>query len=258
MKGKAYVLNLRRRPDRLSRFQDFYNQFGPDLPLTIFEAIDGSKESEFDRVPEIIINKVSTENDYNNKASIRATAFSHMMLWKEIAESDFDYALIFEDDFYPRTPNDLLPEISSESLKTKWSKVINEYQNNLKERKNILFLGCGDLLPIHTVPPSEAMLIAQESSHVLKPHAGKYYGNPNFKSPYVFDWLGLGSYLISKQTAKYLLAIAKKQPIRTAADVWIKMLYIHDIVNICLTIPLFGYFPNILDSDTARPEPKLQ
>ncbi len=253
--GKSYVLNLHRRPDRLSRFQNFYANHGPNLPLTVIEAIDGADSNQINRVPESIFKNISDNNDYSNKPSIKCTAYSHMMIWKEIAESDIDYALIFEDDFYPRISNNLLPEISKGTLKIRWSEVIKEYCSKLKDRKNILFLGCGDLLPIHTVPPSESILIAQESNHVLKPHTGKYYGKPNFKSPYVFDWLGLGSYLVSKQTAKYLLAIAQKQSIRTAIDVWIKKLYIHNIVEIYLTIPLFGYFPNVLDSDTARPEP---
>jgi GR25 family glycosyltransferase involved in LPS biosynthesis len=224
------------------------------LPLYTYIAIDGSDPNQINRVPESIKNSMSDTNDYNNKLSIKYTAYGHLMMWKEISESDLDYALIFEDDYYPRTENKLLPEISSGSLKTNWNKIIEEYANNLKERKNILFLGCGDLLPIHTVPPSESILIAQESNHVLKPQTGKYYGRPNFNSPYVFSWLGLGSYLISKATAKYLLAIAKKQPVRTALDSWIKRLYDYKIVDIYLTIPLYGYFPNILDSDTARPE----
>ena len=52
MNGKAYVLNLKRRPDRLERFKGFYEKHGPRLPLTVFDAIDGSNPEEFNRVPE--------------------------------------------------------------------------------------------------------------------------------------------------------------------------------------------------------------
>jgi len=252
MKAKSYVLNLRRRPDRLLRFQDFYSKYGPDLPLTIFEAIDGSDPKQIDRVPESIKNSVSEDNDYNNKLSIKYTAFGHMMMWKEIAEGDCDYALIFEDDCYFRPDNNLLPKISAESMKNKWSKVIDEYRPNLEHRQSILYFGVGDLLPVHTVPPSESILIAQESNHVIKP-INKYFGKPNFNSPYVFSWLGCSSYLISKKTAKYLLAIAAKQPLKFAVDAWIKKLIVTQIVDANLTIPLFTYTPNIMDSDTAKP-----
>jgi hypothetical protein len=37
-----------------------------------------------------------------------------------------------------------------------------------------------------------------------------------------------------------------------AIDVWIKKLSEKSIIDIYFTIPLFGYFPNVLDSDTGR------
>ena len=178
-------------------------------------------------------------------------------MWKEVAEGDFDYAMIFEDDCYFRPDNNLLPEIAKDSLKSKWDKIIAEYGPNLKERKNVLYFGVGDLLPIHTCPPSESILVAQESNHVLKNSQGrytnKYYGPPNFKSPYVFSWLGCSSYVVSKATAKYLLAIAAKQPLKCAVDAWLKKLYENKIIDIYLTVPLMTYTPNILDSNTYQP-----
>lgn len=254
-RAKSYVLNLKRRPDRLSRFQKLYSAHGPDLPLQIFEAIDGSDPNHISRVPESIIKSVSDENDYNNKLSIKYTAFSHMMIWKEIADSDSNYALIFEDDCCFRPDNELLPEISGQSMKNKWDKIIEEYRINLDRRECILYFGVGDLLPIHTVPPSESILIAQESNHIINP-SGKYYGKPNFNSAYVFSWLGCSSYLISKKTAKYLLAIASKQPLKYAIDAWIKKLIVAQIIDANLTIPLFTYTPSLYDSNTSNPDLK--
>ncbi len=249
----AFVLNLKRRSDRLERFQKFYSEHGPNLPLRVFEAIDGA--SDFHKVPSKLSNSILNINDYDNKSSIRATAYSHMMIWSEIIDGEEDYALVFEDDCYFRPDNKRLPAISSGSMKNKWSQIIADYSKELEKPKSLLYFGVGDLLPIHTVPPSESMLISQESNHVIAAHqTGKFYGRPNFKSPYVFSWLGLGGYCISKIQAKYLLAIANKYPMNCAIDAWIKKLYEKEIVDIYLTIPLFCYFPNILDSDTARPE----
>jgi GR25 family glycosyltransferase involved in LPS biosynthesis len=255
MKGNAYVLNLKRRPDRLERFQKFYSESGPELPLKIFEAIDGSNSVDFDKVPLTIIKNLSNDNDYNNKNSIRATAYSHMMIWKEISEDlENDYGIIYEDDCYFRQTNKKLPDISGVSMKNKWSNIINEYSKELEKPKSILYFGVGDLLPVHTVPPSESMLIAQESNHVIKPNIKKYYGSPNFKSPYVFSWLGCSSYVISKITAKYLLAIASRQSLNCAIDAWLKRLYEKQLIDIYLTIPLLTYCPDIMDSNTSFPE----
>lgn len=254
MKGKSFVLNLERRPDRLERFKKFYTDFGPDLPLDVFCAVDGSKQEQISRVPSSIIDCASSTNDYNNKPSIKFTLYSHMMIWLEIANGDLDYGMIFEDDCFFRSDNDKLPDISSGSLKTKWNEIISDYSKELEKPKSILYFGVGDLLPIHTVPPSESILIAQESNHVLKPHTSKYYGRPNFKSPYTYSWIGCSSYVVSKITAKYLLAIAKKYPLECAIDAWIKRLYEHTFIDIYYTIPLFTYTPEILDSNTSFPE----
>ena len=140
MKGKSFVLNLVRRPDRLKRFQEFYEKFGPNLPLTVFNAIDGSNPDEFNRVPETIIKSLCETNDYNNKASIRATAAGHMFLWNKLLESEEEYSLIFEDDCYFRPDNNLLSEISSGSLKKRWSKIIEEYATLFTEQKKYSIL----------------------------------------------------------------------------------------------------------------------
>lgn len=249
---KSIVLNLHRRPDRLERFKKFYEDSGPDIPLEVFTAIDGSDPTEFERVPIAIKNRVSNDNDYENRPSVRATAMGHMMIWQAIIDEGLDYALIFEDDCYFRPDNKLLPRISGMSMK-EWNSVINEYSPKLSDRKNILYFGVGDILPIHTVPPSESILIAQERNHV---HGKEwsYYGKPNFNSAYVFDWVGCSSYVISNATARYLLAISAKQPIKYAVDSWIKRLSNNKIVNLYFSVPLFTYTPGILDSNTAFPE----
>jgi GR25 family glycosyltransferase involved in LPS biosynthesis len=250
--GKSYVLNLKRRPDRLERFQKFYVDLGPELALEVFEAIDGSNFKEYDRVPESIKVSISNNNDFNNKSSIRATAYSHMMIWLKIANGEEAYGMVYEDDCFFRTANNRLPEISKESLKTKWPKIIFDYSKELEKPKSILYFGVGDLLPIHTVPPSESILIAQEKNHVVKPFTSEYYAKPRMDSPYVFNWLGLGGYVLSKIGAKYLLKVANIYPMECAIDVWIKKLSEKSIIDIYFTIPLFGYFPNVLDSDTGR------
>ncbi len=252
--GKSYVINLERRPDRLERFVKFYYDYGPNIQLNVIKAIDGINKNDLERVPEYISSCILDKNDYENKNSVRATSYSHMLVWKMIAESEEEYGIIFEDDCYFRQYNDKLPEISKYSLKHKWDDILQDYSKELEMPKSILFFGVGDLLPIHTNPPCESILVAQEYNHVLKSEKKTYYGKPNFKSPYVFDWIGTGAYIISKNTAKYLLAVAQRRKITTAIDAWIKKLSECDIINLFFTIPLFGYFPNMTDSNTIFPD----
>jgi len=252
--GKAIVINLTRRPDRLIRFNQFYRESGPVLPLHVFEAIDGSNADFITKVPSDLVDSLSSVNDYGSRDSIRATAYSHLMVWKLISESEEDYGIVFEDDCHFRPHNTRLPKISRESMTIKWPSIIEDYAPQLNNPRSILYFGVGDILPICTDVPSQAMLIAQESQHVLKPQEGKYYGRPNFNSPYVFSWLGCSSYVLSKVQAIYLLTIASRYPLGCAVDAWLKNLYEAGAINIHLTVPLMTFTPLVMDSNTSFPE----
>jgi len=235
MKGVSYVINLERRPDRLERFTKFYNEDGPSLPLEVFKAIDGTNEQEFERVPQDIKDRVSQNNDFKNSGPITATAYSHLMVWSKIAQDyNHDYGMIYEDDCYFRNGNN--------NLKTSWPKLENSMPSG------VLYFGVGDMLPIHTNPPSESMLRAQEIAHVQDSRQDKYFwGKPNFKCPYVFPWVGCSSMVLSRVTAQFLLDLALKEPLQCAIDAWLVRTS-KDLMY--FSIPLFTYCPNRNDSDT--------
>jgi len=255
LSGKSFVINLKRRLDRLERFTKFYNTDGPDLPLVVFEAIDGSNQIDFDRIPTELLQLISENNDFKNSDTIKAIAWSHMIIWKMIADGPDDYGMIYEDDCFFRECNKLLPDISAKNLKKSWSKIIKDFEKNISNTNDILYFGVGDLLPIHTVPPSESILKAQEYSHVIRnPFYTLSYAKPNFKSAYVFPWLGLSSYVVSKNAANYLLNKLNQTPLNRAIDAWIR---VNCEQMIYFTIPLFTYIPNYLtDSDNYDPKIK--
>jgi GR25 family glycosyltransferase involved in LPS biosynthesis len=88
---ETYIINLKRRPDRLVSFF----KRNPNLPpLHIFEAVDGKSLK-----PSITIQKLFETGDYNFRKGIIGCALSHIQLWKKCA-ADFstDLFLIIEDD----------------------------------------------------------------------------------------------------------------------------------------------------------------
>lgn len=228
----SYVINLKRRNDRLDKFKKYYNF---KIPLTVVEAVDG--------LTELVDNKhISNDsNEYQNNLCIKATIASHVKVWTLIANGTSEYGLVFEDD--------VLFSHYCESFDPKELKYL--------DKNSIVYLGTGDLLPILTNPPSESMLRAQERSHAIKVAGLRNFGRINMKSIYVFDWLGAFSYLISKDTAKNLLILAERSPISKAVDVWLK----ENLFSKYVHIPLLTWHPNLsadnYDSDITPKNPVL-
>jgi GR25 family glycosyltransferase involved in LPS biosynthesis len=91
---KTFVVNLKRRPDRLN---DFYNKNKHILPLLdieVEEAVDGEN---------IILNqkirKIFHTSDALFRKGIMGCAFSHMKLWgKLVNDKTHDIYLVLEDD----------------------------------------------------------------------------------------------------------------------------------------------------------------
>lgn len=89
-----YLINLDRRPDRLSRVAQQLDEVG--LSFIRFSAIDGQRrDAELPNIPRLmfIINQ--------KKKPVRgeiACAASHIAVWKRFLETNEDYALVLEDD----------------------------------------------------------------------------------------------------------------------------------------------------------------
>lgn len=103
----VYLINLKRRPDRLKKFLELYNDSDmKDTSIIKFDAIDGSK-LDIDSVPLTELAKAElhqlestgfrTKHYQLTKGGI-GCYLSHVKVWENILKNNYKYALIFEDD----------------------------------------------------------------------------------------------------------------------------------------------------------------
>ena len=235
----SYYINLDRRTDRDKHFRDNYNF--SDIPVLRISAVNGCSENGCSENTKHVSENT---NEYQNNLCIKSTIQSHVNAWIAFANSNYDYGIIFEDDVNFRPNNSITKE------------TINELSR--LDQISVVYLGAGDLLPIHTDVPNESMLRAQEKSHAIPITGHKYFGRPNTKSAYIFNWFGAFAYLLNKQTVNFLLDESLKNPINKAVDVWIK----EKLVSKYVHIPLLTWHPRIdaenYDSDiTPKFTPKF-
>ena len=90
--AKTYVINLKRRPDRLNKFMKRYVAAGYNLDeLNVFEAIDGKILSTYYKQQPLIHLSGMLEGE-------KGCWLSHYLLWKKIVDSKMPYMIIYEDD----------------------------------------------------------------------------------------------------------------------------------------------------------------
>jgi GR25 family glycosyltransferase involved in LPS biosynthesis len=88
----TYVINLKRRPDRL---RNFFTKNQKELfPLTVFEGVDGKTLQASHKVQ-----KAFSTGDYNYRRGIVGCAMSHMKIWKDfLTKANQTHCLVLEDD----------------------------------------------------------------------------------------------------------------------------------------------------------------
>lgn len=92
---EAYVINLRRRPDRFEKFQTKTATFD-SLKIHRFEAVDGRQLVASPR-----LNALFEHNDYRMRRGIVGCALSHLKLWAQFYKHPKSrYYCIFEDDVH--------------------------------------------------------------------------------------------------------------------------------------------------------------
>ena len=234
-----YVINLERRNDRKEMFEKRWGGIGIDSKFEFVKALDGTKNEIMCKA---LVDRISVKiNRYDSNPRIVGCIYSHLKVWEKIANGEHPYGIVLEDDV-----------LFSDNFNDHWGILSNKLDFLVKKDIfDIIYLGCGDILPIHTNPPTRSLLESQEKSHVKKIKYG-CIGHPRDNSAYIFDWFGAFSYCLSRESARRLLDIACRYPINNAIDVWLKE-------NIkskkrFVSVPLMTYHPpydlNIYDSDT--------
>ena len=100
---QIYVINLKRRKDKLKKIMKRLNEIDPDenINIDIFRAVDGVNiDDNYLKKNNI---KLSTrwkdpfKNTSINKGEI-GCAISHHKIWSDIIKNNYNHALIVEDD----------------------------------------------------------------------------------------------------------------------------------------------------------------
>ena len=91
----AYVINLKKRPDRLSAFYEKFRKFHNDKKTSLFlkEAVDAEELESNENYKKLFKNKKTRLT----KGEI-ACFLSHYEVFKEIIDKKLNFAVIYEDD----------------------------------------------------------------------------------------------------------------------------------------------------------------
>lgn len=236
----SFVISLKRRPDRIDKFSKDYNKLGPNVPLTIVEAVDGL--IGMDKLKDLPGSEYISP-DFAHSPRVKACAMSHIKVWDLIANSDQNMiGIIFEDDTNFREDS---------KYRIMWPELEKAIKRVFKNEKTIIYCGLGDVLPIHLSIPSEALFRAQERAHATDYIEDGLLGSIKPKSIFVFEWLTAMNYIIDSNTARFLLNHFRTNKMTEALDVSLKSL---DQVKKLATVPLMVYhkcIANHYDSETV-------
>ena len=133
-KFKTFVVNLKRRPDRLNQFYNKNKHILSSLDIEVEEAVDGEQ---------IILNqkmrKIFHTSDTMFRKGIMGCAFSHMKLWGKLTEDKtHDMYLVLEDDVTLSSSTSNYLEYITEQLLHKipeWDVIF--LGNHVKEKNNV-------------------------------------------------------------------------------------------------------------------------
>jgi len=94
---KIYVVNLDNRPDRINKFKENFNF--PAFSYSRFSAIRGKNIKPNDQ-----LQRIFEGNDYDMRSGMVGCAMSHIKMYIELINSNYDLFCVFEDDI-GFTPN---------------------------------------------------------------------------------------------------------------------------------------------------------
>lgn len=92
----VFVVNLDRSKDRLIHVMEFVRLL--DLPTMRISAVDGNQLTKDDIKEVLNEDRYLTYMGNSPKRGTVGCSLSHIALWKKFLESDFEFALVFEDD----------------------------------------------------------------------------------------------------------------------------------------------------------------
>mgnify|MGYP001552514900 CR=1 FL=1 len=100
---KAYVINLKKRPDRLQRFME---NIGNQLSAEVVEGLDGSEIDPYNDYYRKNVNEWNFKHlSDKSLRGVIGCCVGHLSVYEKIIEKNIPRALIFEDDAHPEVDN---------------------------------------------------------------------------------------------------------------------------------------------------------
>ena len=211
----AWVINLDRRADRMTKFKDTH----PDLAMRAhrFSAFEGSS---LRLTPKLA--RLFKPNDFNWKKPVMGCALSHLAIWMKLLNdrNEIQSYLIMEDDAR-----------LSPAWKKSWEKI--HKHNALPADWDIVYLG-------GILPPNKEVfmknLIEPVNEYIARVKENTYFGQGTANRYMHFCAY---SYVLSRRGAQKIIDVLKaKDGYWTSADHMI--CNIHDYMNIYFTNPLIA------------------
>lgn len=178
--SNIFVINLKRREDRLMRFANSHSIMS--AAINIFPAVDGRKIIYTDKLTRLFIN-----NNFHWKKGAMGCNLSHLHLWNMLANSSQDNSyLIFEDDASPCIKDS-----------NKWLNALKEAIKNAPKDYEILYIG--GILPPNKSAYDMLKVPINKWWNKIKPNS--LFGKENANHIHMCTF----SYIISKNAAKKLI-----------------------------------------------------
>ena len=209
-----YVINLKRRPDRLQNFKNNFGDFANDIEVIYgFDGKNFFNESKEEQE--------MTKKCFNLNRGEIGCALSHFRIYQDIIDN-YNYGIIFEDDAIP-----------SENFNEKIDSVLKDMPENC----DILFLG-GRFEP---------------NIQLKEPYYVKVTNNIMMHNIKLWDmWMHertTHGYIISKNLARFLLDKFETENMSCAMDNWFLQAIKNNNYNIYNSQPLLCYSPMNSNSD---------
>ena len=221
MNFKKYVINLKKRPDRLYLFLKKSNIQYDDI--NIVSGFDGSNPNNENIEEQYFFNNYFTDNLNTGE---KGCFLSHIRVFKDIIKNNIDFGIIYEDDCNFCANYDI------------------KIQNILKEiptNTNILFCG-GRFTPDFYMADSTFTKI---SNHIVE-HNKIPWNQRNYEN----HDRTTNCFIISKALAeKLVFHFNNKYLLHLSIDHWIICICMDFQISIYNTYPLLCYCPFISDSN---------
>lgn len=210
---KKYVINLKRRPERLEQFKNNFGDFSNEIEVVY--GFDGKNFNNEMKEEQELIKKC-----FNLKLGEIGCALSHFRIYQDIV-NNYDYAMIFEDDAIP-----------CNNFTEKLNIILNEVPKDF----DMLYIG-GRFQENFIIPNNFIYNISQNIVQNREEYNNFFHDRTTH------------SYIISKKMAQNFLDNFNKSNLHIPIDNWILDVSMRMKIKIYNSNPLLCYSPMNSNSD---------